>query len=284
MSTLTRRDALKGALFAPAAAALPAAETKWPVKADHHPFGSLKVGMTSYTTREYPLEASLKILKQLGVGYVSLKDVHLPLGSTKEERANAKKAIDKAGLTLLGCGVISLKNNEAEIHRALEYVRDLGAATAVVAPDPAAVPTINKVVKDFDLRVAIHNHGPEDKKFPTPSDVWDAIQGLDPKIGLCIDVGHTTRTGNDPAAAIRKYASRLYDVHIKDIARDPAAPDLKYKNVPLGTGVIDVAAYLKALVEIRYAYHVALEYEAEPENPVPGMAACYGFLRGFLAA
>lgn len=281
---MTRRDALKAALFAPAVAA-PAAETKWPVKADRHPFGPLKVGMTSYCLREYPLEASLKILKQLGAGHISLKDVHLPLGSTKDERSNAKRAIDKAGLTLLGCGVIGLKNNEGEIRRALEYVKELGAPTAVVSPDPAALPALNRIVKDFDLRVAIHNHGPEDqKKFPAPSDVWDAIQSLDPKIGLCIDVGHTFRTGADPAAAIRKYAARLYDVHIKDITRDPGAPDLQYKNVPLGTGVMDVAAYLKALVEIRYAHHVALEYEAEPENPVPGMAACFGFLRGFLAA
>jgi sugar phosphate isomerase/epimerase len=277
---MTRRDALKAAFAAPLAT--PAADNKWPVKADRHPFGSLKVGMTSYTTREYPLEASIKILKSLGVGYVSIKDVHLPLGSTKEERKAARGRIEKAGLTIMGCGVISLKNNEAEIRRALEYVRDLGAATAVVSPEPAALPALNKVIKDFDLRVAIHNHGPEDKKFPAPSDVYDAIQSLDTKIGLCIDVGHTFRTGMDPAGAIRKYAKRLYDVHIKDIAPDASAR-LNYKNVPLGTGVIDVAAYLKALVEIRYAHHVALEYEAEPENPVAGMAACFGFIRGFLA-
>jgi sugar phosphate isomerase/epimerase len=278
---MTRRDALKTAFAAPLAAA-PAADNKWPVKAERHPFGSLKIGMTSYTTREYPLDASLKILKSLGVGYVSIKDVHVPLGSTKEERKSAKDRINRAGLTILGCGVISLKNNEAEIRRALEYVRDLGAPTAVVAPDPDALPALNKVVKDFDLRVAIHNHGPEDKKFPAPSNVYDAVQSLDAKIGLCIDVGHTFRTGMDPAAAIRKYAKRLYDVHIKDIAPDPAAR-LNYRNVPLGTGVIDVAGYLKALVDIRYAYHVALEYEAEPENPVAGMAASFGFIRGFLA-
>jgi len=277
----TRRDALKMAMFA--SAALPAAETKWPVKPERHPFGPLKVGMTSYTTREHPLDASLKILKQLGVGYVSIKDVHLPLGSTKDERREAKRKIDRAGLTILGCGVIGLKSNEAEIRRALEYVTDLGAATAVVSPEPAALPVLNKVLRDFDLRVAIHNHGPEDKKFPAPGDVWDAIQSLDPRIGLCIDVGHTIRTGVDPAAAIRKYASRLYDIHLKDIARDPGAPDLKYRNVPLGTGVIDVAGCLRALVEMRYAHHVALEYEAEPENPVPGMAASFGFVRGVLA-
>jgi len=280
---MTRRDALKAAFLAPAAAA-PAADSKWPVKTDRHPFGSLKVGMTSYCFREFPLEPSLKILKRLGAGYVSLKDVHLPLASTKEERKKAKERIDKAGLTLMGCGVISLKNNEAEIRRALEYVVDVGAPAAVVAPDPPALPLLSKVLQNFDLRVAIHNHGPEDKKFPAPSDVWDAIQNLDPRIGLCIDVGHTFRTGADPAAAIRKYASRLYDIHLKDVARDPAAPDAKYKNVALGTGVLDVAACLRALVDIRYAHHVALEFEADPENPVAGMAASFGFIRGFLAA
>jgi sugar phosphate isomerase/epimerase len=192
--------------------------------------------------------------------------------------------VERSGLTLLGCGVIYLRNTEAEIRRAFDYVKDLGAPTAVVSLDPPTLPVLNQVVKDYDLRVAIHNHGPEDKRFPGPSDVFDAIQSLDAKIGLCIDVGHTFRTGADPAAAIRKYASRLYDVHVKDIHHDPAGRDLRYRNVPLGTGVIDVAAYLKALVDIRFAGHVALEYEAEPENPVPGMAASYGFIRGFLAA
>ncbi len=283
---MTRRDALKAALLAPAAAAPAAAapaDARWPVKPERNPFGALKVGMTSYTTREYPLEASLRILKQLGVSYVSFKDVHIPLGSTKAERAAVRRAVERAGLTLLGCGVIYLPAGEAEIRRALDYVKELGAPTAVVSLDPPAVSVLDKVVKDYDLRVAIHNHGPEDQRFPAPGDVFDAIRNLDPKIGLCIDVGHTFRTGHDPAAAIRKYAARLYDVHIKDIARDPAAR-LGYRNVPLGTGVIDVAAYLKALVDIKFPYHVALEYEAEPDNPVPGMAASYGFIRGFLAA
>jgi len=280
---MTRRDLLQAGPLA-AAGALSAADSKWPAKADRHPYQGLKVGMTSYSTREWPLEASVKALKKMGIGYISIKDVHLPLGSTREERRAAKKKIEDNGLTILGCGVINLKNDEREIRRALEYVREMGAPIAVVAPDPPALPVLNQVVKDFDLRVAIHNHGPEDKKFPSPYDVFDAIQNLDPKIGCCVDVGHTFRMGIDPAAAIRKCAPRLYDVHLKDLTRDPGAPDLKPKNVAVGTGVVDVVSVLRALVEMRYAYHVALEYEIEPENPIAGIAASFGFIRGVLAA
>jgi sugar phosphate isomerase/epimerase len=176
--------------------------------------------------------------------------------------------------------VITLRNDEAEIRRALEYVRDLGASTAVVAPDPTALPALDRAVKDFDIRVAIHNHGPEDKRFPSPLGVFDAVQGLDRKIGCCVDVGHTYRLGIDPAEALRRCASRLYDIHIKDLA----SAELKPRNVPVGTGALDIVAMLKVLVKMRYAHHVALEYEAEPENPVPGIAASFGYIRGALAA
>lgn len=244
------------------------------------PAGGLKCGITSYSTRKLTLEDTIRALKIIGTRYISIKDMHLPLDSTPERRQAVRRQLEQAGIAILGCGVISLKNDEAEIRRALEYARDLGAATAVVAPDPAALPALNRVVKDFDLRVAIHNHGPEDKKFPSPLGVFEAVRGLDPKIGCCVDVGHTYRLGLDPAEALRKCASRLYDIHIKDLA--DRAP--KASNVTVGTGALDVVGILKTLRQLRYAHHVALEYEAEPDNPIPGLAASLGFLRGVLAA
>jgi sugar phosphate isomerase/epimerase len=129
------------------------------------------------------------------------------------------------------------------------------------------------------VRAAIHNHGPEDKKFPSPDSVFKAIQSLDKRIGCCVDVGHTFRLNEDPAAAIRMVSSRLYDVHLKDLAATGEKPPM----IPVGRGVMDIPAILKALVDVKFTGHVALEWEDEADNPVPGMAESYGFVRGVFA-
>lgn len=176
---IRRREALKLAAWG-AAGGLQGAE-RWAVKPAREAFGGLKVGLASYSTRKLTLEETLKALAEMSIHFVSLKDMHLPLSSSPAERQTAKQKVADAGLKILGCGVISLKNDEAEIRRALEYTRDIGAPTAVVAPDPSALPALDRVVKDFDLRVAIHNHGPEDKKFPSPLGFWNRSGGWTPR-------------------------------------------------------------------------------------------------------
>jgi sugar phosphate isomerase/epimerase len=139
-----------------------------------------------------------------------------------------------------------------------------------------------RFVREYDIRLAFHNHGPEDKIFPSPYDVWDAVQPYDERLGLCIDVGHSARAGVDPTEAILKCRSRLYDVHMKDTL-SPAG-DKKDKGVGLGFGRLDIRAIMAALLEIRFKGQVGLEYEIESEDPVPGMAQSYGYMRGMLAA
>ena len=139
---------------------------------------------------------------------------------------------------------------------------------------------LDKLVKEFDLKLAIHNHGPEDKVWPSPLDVWAAIQKYDERIGVCVDVGHTARCGVDPAQALRTCAARLYDVHFKDLAskgRRQARP------VEVGRGVLDVRGMLKALLDIGYSHHVGLEYEKDMNDPIPGAAESFGYIRGTLA-
>ena len=274
---MRRREAL---WLLGAAGAMRSAGQRDPSKPARQPFRGLKVGLTSYSTRKLTLDQTLETLKSMNVRYLSLKDMHLPLASTREERLAARKKVEEAGIQILGCGVIYFKNDEAEIRRALEYAHDIGAPTVVAGPDRAALPTLDRLVKDYDLRVAIHNHGPEDKQFPSPLDVLDRVRGLDERIGCCVDVGHTFRLGLDPAAALRKCAPRLYDIHMKDLAAGSGG----HRNVPLGLGVMDVAAILRTLVEAGYSHHVALEYESEPENPIPGIAASFGYMRGLLDA
>lgn len=281
----TRREMLQTSAVAAAlplaARALGPAALQGPRTVKHDdPWLGLKMGVATYSLRKLPLDAAIKAVNRLGVSYVSIKDFHAPLKSTPDElRAIAQKFKD-AGITPLSAGNITM-NDEAAARQAFEYARHLGLPTIVCSPDPALLPTLDKLVKEFDIKLAIHNHGPEDKRFPAPADVWKAVEKYDRRIGLCIDVGHTARAQEDPAEAIVKYRARLYDLHIKDITDASRIP----KNPPteLGRGVLDLKSILAALLKINYAHLVGLEYEKDADDPVPGMAESFGYLKGLLA-
>jgi len=243
------------------------------------PFHGLKLGLTSYTWLKFPLDQAIAMTKQVGAKYISLKDVHLPIKSTPEQRREAHQKIEDAGLTLMGGGVIYFKNNEEEIHNVFEYAKDAGMATIVCSPDPEALDTVEKFAKQYDLKIAIHNHGPTDKKYPSPLDVMRLVKDRDARMGLCMDVGHTVRIGVDPTAAIEQCASRLYEFHMKDVTA--ATPQGKPTEV--GKGVIDIVGVLKALVNLKWPYHVALEYEVKADNPLPGVIESFAYMRGILA-
>ena len=277
-----RRDAMKlTALGLAGAMSAPAAPRKWPLKPSSSPFGGLKVGLTSYTTRKLSLDETIAALKRLDIRYISIKSIHLPLESTKAERKAAGRKIADAGLILMGCGVLKLENDEKQIREALDYCRDVGSPMAVAAPKRDALGAIDRVIKDYgDLKVAIHNHGPEDKNFPSPTGVFKLIQGLDKRIGCCVDVGHTFRLAEDPVEALKTVRSRLFDIHLKDISATGERPP----KVPVGRGVLDHPAILGTLADLKFAGHVALEWEAEAEDPLPGMAESYGYVRGVFGA
>lgn len=244
------------------------------------PFHGLKVGIASYSLRKFSLEQAIAMTKQAGVKYLTLKDMHLPLKTTRDERQAARKKIEAAGLVVMGGGVIYMNNKEDEIRQAFEYARDAGMPTIVCSPDPAALDTVEKLAKEFDIRIAIHNHGPGDKRYPSPLDVFQAVRDRDVHMGLCMDLGHTVRIGEDPLAALQTCGSRLYDLHIKDVTQ--ATP--KGECTEMGKGVIDLVAVLRALLKLKFAYHVALEYEINGDAPLPGIIESFAYLRGVLAA
>jgi sugar phosphate isomerase/epimerase len=248
-------------------------------KSDRDPCHGIKLGLTSYTLRKFSLDQAITIAVDAGVKYISLKDVHLPLKSSPEQRKEAHDKIEAAGLQLMGGGVIYLKNNEPQIREAFQYAKEAGMPTMICSPEPEALDTVEKLAKEFQVRVAIHNHGVTDKKYPSPLDVLLLVQGRDPRMGICMDVGHTVAIGQDPIPVIRKCAARLYDFHIKDIT----APNAKGKTVEVGFGIIDIVGVLRTLVKIKYGYHLALEYEAKGDAPVPGMTESLGYIRGVLA-
>ncbi len=280
---LSRRGLLKTGALAAATLPLwqwrPAAKEAPTTNEGKDSWHGLKVGIASYTFRKVSLENTIKAIQRLGLRYMSIKDAHLSLKSTPEERRAVAQKIKEAGITLMSCGNISMKNDESDVHAAFEYARDAGIPTIVCSPDPGSMPILDKMVKEFSIKLAIHNHGPEDKRFPSPYDVWKAVQPYDERIGLCIDVGHTARAKVDPAEAIRKCRARLYDLHIKDIQ----STDPKAGTIEMGRGVLNEKAILRALLDIKYPYLVSFEYEKDSDDPLPGLAESVGYFKGLLA-
>jgi inosose dehydratase len=245
------------------------------------PVGSrLKLGLASYSFSKLSLDAAITGMRRVAITYVSIKDSHLPLKSLAGERKAVAQKFQNAGIIPLSCGVVGMTDDESQIRNAFEYARDAGIPTIVCKPTHQSLPVLDALVKEFDLKLAIHNHGPEDKVWPSPLDVWAAIQKYDVRIGVCIDVGHTARCGVDPAQAIRTCAGRLYDVHFKDLTSKAG----KSRPVEVGRGVLDIPGMLKALIDIGYPHHVGLEYEKDMSDPIPGVAESFGYLRGTLAS
>ena len=246
------------------------------------PWLGLKVGVATYSLRDLPIEEAIKGVKRVGLNYVSIKNVknHIDLSHTTEERKERAKMFRDAGLIPLSVGNVSMRTGEADIRKAFEYARDIGVPTIVCSPSIDSIPILDKMVKEFDIKLAIHNHGPEDKGFfPSPFDVMRAVEKFDKRIGLCIDVGHTARAGVDPADSILKCQERLYDLHMKDIS---AMGD---KNTPIeaGRGILDSKSILAALLKIKFQGLVGFEYEKDSKDPIPGLAESVGYNKGLLA-
>ncbi len=249
-------------------------------KPEREPDGGLKLGIASYTFRNFDLDQAIDMTKQAGFKYINLKDCHLPLQSTTEERQAARQKIEAAGLKLMGGGVIYMKNNGSEIQRVFQYAKDSGMPVIVCSPVPEALDAVEKKAREFNILIAIHNHGPDDKTYPTPLDILPRIKDRDPLMGICMDIGHTVRAGVDPVECIERCGNRLHDLHIKDETK--AAKE--GKATALGRGVINIVGLLKALSARKFPYHIGLEYEANATNPLPHVMECAGYLRGALAA
>ncbi len=272
MSLLNRRSFLGAgaALCAVSGSRLDAAPE------DSYPF---QLGVASYSFRKFPRAKAIEMTLALSARYINIKSFHLPLESTPDEIRAARAEFEAAGLIIDGGGNISFdKEDDADIRSKFEYAKLAGMPTIVCAPTHRTLPMLEKFVREYGIRIAIHNHGPEDKEFPSPQTVLAAVKDMDPRIGLCMDVGHTVRAGADPVASAAEAGPRLLDMHIKDL-RKPALG----QDCPVGEGIMPVVALFRQLRKMRYAGGVMLEYEAEPDNPLPGMLKSFAFMRGVLA-
>lgn len=241
----------------------------------------IKLGVASYSLRALSRAEAIAAIKEIGSKYVNIKSFHLPYESTPEELAAGRREFEEAGLTIVGGGTISIrKDNDDAVRESFEYARMSGMPLMVIAPTPEVMPRVEKFVKEYNIKVAIHNHGPEDKDFPAPSDALEVIKGMDPRVGVCVDVGHATRTGVDIVEAIAEAGDRVLDMHMKDLK------DLMKKGTDciVGQGAMPVAGIFKQLKKMKYTGYVNLEYEIDVKNPVPGMKLSFAYMRGVLAA
>ncbi len=276
MPRLTRRAFMESAAALAASGALaPSTSAAAP------PAGrTLTLGVASYSTRKFTLDQTLDMAKTLGVTSMTFKDVHIPRTDSPDATRALRAKIAAAGISVMGGGTITLPNDPVEIRKNFEYAKAAGFPLIFTSPDPAALDTIEQMAKEYDVKVAIHNHGPEDKWWPRPQDAYAAVKSRDSRLGLCIDVGHTLRTGTDPVAACRECKDRLYDMHVKDLT----VKTDRDSQVAVGRGLIDFPALFRTLLDIGYQGQVGLEYEIHEDDPLPGMIESLAYERGVLAA
>jgi sugar phosphate isomerase/epimerase len=244
--------------------------------ADHNE--KLKLGVTTYSLRKFSRQQAIPMLQQLHVRYLSIKELHLPYKDSSEALASGRKELDDAGFIVLSGGVVVTYHEEnSQLRKYFDYAKACRFPMLIMMPTAAQLPAIESLAHEYNIRVAIHNHGPEDKNFPTPKSAYDAIRPFDRRVGLCIDVGHTARAGANVLESINRYSDRLLDVHIKDLKTTTSHSDCE-----VGRGVLPIPQILKLLQKLRYKGDIALEYEADPDNPMPGIRASLAYMQGVL--
>jgi len=280
MRHLSRRNFLGTAALAGAALSAPSVTASAEPKPESGKPSPIKLGLASYTFREFSRAQMIGYLKQLNVSDLNCKDVkdHLPTDPAQEAQAVADYTT--AGIKLHAVGAIYFpKDEDDDIRSKFEYAKRAGVKVIVAGdPSPASLPRVEKFVKEYDIRIAIHNHGPEDKLWQSPLDILKLIKKMDPRIGCCIDVGHTARAGTDVVEAIHEVGPRLFNMHMKDLT------DLHVKEsqVAVGQGKMPVREIFDALIATNYEGFVDLEYEVHGDDPMPGVIASFAYMRGVL--
>ena len=237
------------------------------------------IAMAGYTFVHFDIDKTIATMKRTDVHNLCIKDFHLPLNSTQNEIDTFMKKLKDNGIKGYAVGPIYMKS-EAEIDQAFEYAKKVGVKLIVAVPEYDLLPYVDKKVKEYGFNIAIHLHGPDIDKFPDAKDVWDHVKDLDTRIGMCLDIGHDTRYGNDVVKDIKKYHSRIFDVHLKDVTGNTG----KGYSVEVGRGIIDIPGVVKMLRKVKYDGMISLEHERNMDNPFLGIAESIGYIRGVIAA
>lgn len=237
----------------------------------------LPVGMAGYTFARFDLDKAIAMMNRVAIKNISVKDIHLPLNSNAEKIQEVLGKFKAAGINVYAVGVIYMKTKQA-VDEAFDYAKRVGVPLIVGVPNPELLDYTEEKVKSTNIRIAIHNHGPEDALYPGPKNIYDLIKNRDKRMGICLDIGHAMRAGEEPGKAVLAFKERIFDVHIKDITL--AAKE--GKAIEIGRGVINFAGLIKALEKIKFGGICAIEFEKDMTEPLPGIAESTGYFRGVL--
>ena len=259
-----------------------------------------RFGMAGYSCHRLTLDETLALMKRLDIRYLCIKDFHLPFKSTDAQIAGFKQKCADNGVTGYGLGPVYMDSQE-KAKETFEFAKRVGVKTVVGVPyemkdidgkktrveSRSLCEYVAGLCKEYDIRYAIHNHGPDiPYLFPTGEKSWNMVKDLDSRMGLCLDIGHDFRAKANPADSIRRFHSRIYDMHIKNVIFDP----VKNRAVPMPRGGIDMWEVVKTLVEVGYDGCCSLEYESfPPKGEKPGIkidevAESVGYFKGLMKA
>jgi len=242
------------------------------------PYAGFRVGIQSYCFRNFKQPQELyDMIHSLGLAHIELwPDGHLPVETPQAELEARVQAFRDQGISIDACGVVEFQNDEANARRIFEYAKTLGVIAISAGPTHEALPLMAKLTQEYGLPIAIHNHGPQDKQFGTSELIRQHLVPLPASVGLCVDTGHFQRVGEDPLAAIEEFADRIHGIHLKDMV--PGA-DGRWEDAIVGRGKLDLPALVKLLKKIGFAGYFSLEYESDPQNPLPAMRECLDELK-----
>lgn len=242
-------------------------------------YENFKVGMAGYTFVNFDLDKTLDIMQKCDVKYLCIKDFHLPLSSSDIQIEEFHQKLSAKGVTGYAVGPIYMKTEE-EVDNAFEYAKRVGVKLIVGVPNYELLPYVDKKVKEYDFKYAIHLHGPDMALYPDADDVWENVKDLDPRIGMCLDIGHDRRNGKDPIEDLEKYISRVFDIHLKDVT---GATKAGY-SVEVGRGILDIPGFVRMLRKTGYDGVCSLEHERNMKDPFLGIAESTGYFRGVIEA
>lgn len=234
-------------------------------------YGGFNLGLQSYTLREFPVDRALEEINKLGLHSVELFQAHFNSQSSDSEIEAMKGRAQSLGIKIMGHGVNPFTKDHAANRRWFEFAKKAGIKNLSADPTEDAFDSLDKLCEEFQIRIAIHNHGPG-ARYDKVTDVLNAIKGRNPLIGACADLGHYIRSAEDPVRVINLLEGRLYGIHLKDFAEQKS----KTKGVILGQGQLDVAGVFKALKKVNFPADgcLVLEYEENPKDPLADVQQC----------
>ncbi|SDC87077.1 sugar phosphate isomerase/epimerase family protein [Pedobacter soli] len=246
-----------------------------PVEAAAAGEDTFKLAIAGYSFLNFNLDESLKMMKKVDVHYLCIKDFHLPYKSTAAEIEAFHAKLKANNVVGYAVGPIYTKNKE-EIDNAFDYAKRVGVDLLIGIPAHADLEYVAQKTKEYNIRYAIHNHGPQDKLYPNAESIYNLIKNLDPRVGICFDMGHNKRDGRDSVADLQKFSKRIFDMHLKNVT----SATNEGTTCELGRGVINIPAYVKMLRKVNYKGCCSLEYEKDMKDPLAGIAESVGYFKG----